>query len=260
MERVRVIGAALALGVLVAPIAAAQPGRQSPTGSSPSAPVSAVATPTAASPGSSFPSGSTSASPSPASPVAFHASVRPLDTATRRAMIAAGTWQPACPVALADLRLVSVSYWGFDGRPHVGRLVVNHDATPAIVAALRSLYAARFPIRRMELVDRYGADDERSMAADNTSAFNGRKVPGTAVWSQHAYGRAIDIDPLENPEIADGKVDPPQAALYVDRSQRVRGMIHAGDAVVRAFAAVGWTWGGSWHSLKDYQHFSANGY
>jgi hypothetical protein len=175
-------------------------------------------------------------------------------------MIAAGTWQTGCPVGLDDLRLVTVTYWGFDGRPHTGRLVVNHDAATAIVAALRSLYAARFPIRRMELVDHYGADDERSMAADNTSAFNGRKVPGTEVWSQHAYGRAIDIDPLENPEIASAKVDPPQAAPYVDRTQTVKGMIHAGDVVVHAFAAVGWKWGGYWHSLKDYQHFSANGY
>jgi hypothetical protein len=175
-------------------------------------------------------------------------------------MIAAGTWQPGCPVSLDDLRLVSVSYWGFDQAPHTGRLVVNHDAAAAIVSALRRLYAARFPIRRMELVDRYGADDERSMRADNTSAFNGRKVPGTDTWSQHAFGRAIDVNPLENPEIADGEVDPPQAAPYVDRSQRVKGMIHPGDVAVRAFAAAGWKWGGYWHSLKDYQHFSANGY
>ena len=175
-------------------------------------------------------------------------------------MIAAGTWQPGCPVGLDELRLVSVSYWGFDRAPHNGRLVVNRDAAPAIVAALRRLFATRFPIRRMALVDRYGADDERSMRADNTSAFNGRKVPGTDTWSQHAYGRAIDINPLENPEVSDGKVDPPQGAAYVDRSQGVKGMIHAGDAAVRAFAAVGWKWGGHWHSLKDYQHFSANGY
>ena len=154
-------------------------------------------------------------------------------------MIAAGTWQPGCPVGLDDLRLVSVSYWGFDQAPHTGQLVVHRDAAPAIVSALRRLFAARFPIRRMELVDRYGADDERSMRADNTSAFNGRKVPGTDTWSQHAYGRAIDVNPLENPEIADGEVDPPQAAPYVDRSQRVKGMIHAGDVVVRAFAGVG---------------------
>jgi hypothetical protein len=186
--------------------------------------------------------------------------VSTLDEATRRSMIAAGTWRPGCPVDLDDLRLVSVSYWGFDQAPHTGRLVVNRDAASAIVSALRRLYAARFPIRRMELVDRYGADDERSMRADNTSAFNGRKVPGTGTWSQHAYGRAIDVNPLENPEIANGEVDPPQAAPYVDRSQRVKGMIHAGDVVVRAFATAGWKWGGDWHSLKDYQHFSANGY
>jgi len=175
-------------------------------------------------------------------------------------MVAVGTWRPGCPVGLDDLRLVSVSYWGFDQAPHTGVLVVHRDAAPAIVSALGRLFGARFPIRRMVLVDRYGADDERSMRADNTSAFNGRKVPGTDTWSQHAYGRAIDINPLENPAIVDGVVDPPQAAPYADRSRRAKGMIHAGDAAVRAFAAVGWKWGGDWHSLQDYQHFSANGY
>ncbi len=141
----------------------------------------------------------------------------------------------------------------------MGRLVCNRDAVTAIVGALRRLYEARFPIRRMMPIEAYGASDERSMEADNTSAFNGRFVEGTTVWSQHAYGRAIDIDPLENPEIKDGRVYPKKAGRYVDRSRGLPGMITADDLVVRAFAAQGWGWGGSWHSLKDYQHFSATG-
>jgi hypothetical protein len=98
------------------------------------------------------------------------------------------------------------------------------------------------------------------MAANNTSAFNCRFVSGTARWSEHAYGRAIDINPVQNPYVSSsGRASPPAGAAYVDRSRRAPGMIHAGDAVVRAFAAVGWGWGGSWRGVKDYQHFSASG-
>lgn len=174
-------------------------------------------------------------------------------------MIRSGSWSPRCPVSLDDLRLVSLTYWGFDGRPHVGRLVVNRDAVAAVAGAVGRLYRARFPIRRMTPVDAYGASDERSMEADNTSAFNGRFVEGSTVWSQHAFGRAIDVDPLENPEINNGAVYPTTATRYLDRTLGLPGMIDAGGLVVRAFAEVGWAWGGSWHSLKDYQHFSATG-
>jgi hypothetical protein len=189
----------------------------------------------------------------------FQSSISSVDSATRAAMLASGSWKPGWPVQIDDLRVLTLTYWGFDGRTHVGKLMVNHDVATDVVTAMHALYDARFPIRRMELIDKYGADDERSMAADNTSAYNGRKVPGSTVWSQHAYGRAIDIDPLENPLIQGGVVDPAAAARYVDRSLKAMGMIHAGDVVVRAFAAVGWPWGGYWHSLKDYQHFSQNG-
>ena len=174
-------------------------------------------------------------------------------------MIRSGAWSPRCPVSLDDLRLLTLSYWGFDGRPHVGRLVVNSDAVAAVAGALERLYRARFPIRRMVPVETYGASDERSMRADNTSAFNGRFVMGSTVWSQHAFGRAIDVDPLENPEIDEGLVYPANATRYVDRSLGLPGMIAPGGLVVRAFAAVGWGWGGAWHSPKDYQHFSASG-
>jgi hypothetical protein len=112
----------------------------------------------------------------------------------------------------------------------------------------------------MRLVDYFSADDERSMAADNTSAFNCRLVPGTTVWSQHSYGRAVDVNPLENPEVKDDVIDPPAAAPWADRRISAPGMIHHGDTAWKAFALVGWKWGGDWRSLQDYQHFSANGY
>jgi hypothetical protein len=153
---------------------------------------------------------------------------------------------------------VSVSYWGFDEAPHTGKLVVARSAVRPLVTAMRKLYDARFPIRRMIPIDVYGGDDDRSMGADNTSAFNCRRVDGSTSWSQHAYGRAIDINPLENPSVhVDGRVSPRRGRRYANRSLHAKGMIHAGDAVVRAFASIGWRWGGRWYEPRDYQHFDA---
>lgn len=172
------------------------------------------------------------------------------------------SWRPGCPVGFDDLRLLTVSHWGFDGRPKRGRLVVHRDAAAAMLRTMRSLYRLRFPIRRMRLVDAYGADDHRSMAADNTSAFNCRFIAGSGgVWSEHAYGRAIDVNPLENPYVtASGYVSPPGGAAFANRSLRRRGMIHRRGPVVRAFDAAEWEWGGNWSWPKDYQHFSATGH
>ncbi len=189
----------------------------------------------------------------------FHAHSQPLDRELRARMNGV-SWHPGCPVGLDDLRLLAVSYWGFDGEVHVGRLVVHRDAVRAMRGALHALYRQRFEIRRMRLVDAYGADDHRSMEADNTSAFNCRFVAGTSHWSQHAYGRAIDVNPVENP-YADGEgyVSPPQGRPFADRSQRHKGLIHRGGGAVAAFARVGWGWGGNWPWPKDFQHFSATG-
>jgi hypothetical protein len=184
----------------------------------------------------------------------FHARVAPVPAAYQLT-----SWHEGCPVARGDLRVVTVTHWGFDRRVHTGHLVVAERGAPAVVGALRRLFAAHFPIRRMQLVERYGAEDSRSMAADNTSAFNCRRVEGSTSWSAHAYGLAIDINPLENPYIRQGQVEPPAGRAFLDRSLRRVGMIHAGDDVVRAFAAVGWSWGGRWHEPRDYQHFSATG-
>ena len=120
--------------------------------------------------------------------------------------------------------------------------------------------AIRFPIRRKRHVDANGADDRRSQAADNTSAFNCRFVAGTSRWSEHAYGHAIDVNPIENPYVtADGHVSPPAGAPYADRSQQAKGLIHRKGPVVAAFRENGWEWGGNWPWPKDYQHFSAGG-
>ena len=163
------------------------------------------------------------------------------------------------PVAPSELRLVRVSYWGFDGRAHNGSLVVNRRVTRDIVAVFRRLYAARFPIRRMVPVSAYRGSDDASMAADNTSAFNCRPVEGTTTWSMHAYGLAVDLNPVENPYVRGKHVSPPAGARYLDRGRGRAGMAREGGVAVRAFAAVGWEWGGRWTSARDYQHFSTNG-
>jgi hypothetical protein len=176
-----------------------------------------------------------------------------------RATMTGVSWRPGCPVALRDLRLVTASHWGFDGRLRIGRLVVHRDVAAEIVVVLRRLYEARFPIRRMVLVDRYGGSDFRSIEADNTSAFNCRSVEGTTRWSEHAYGRAIDVNPIENPYVSGGRTSHPASVPYLDRSPCRKGMACPGNVLVRAFEAIGWGWGGNWTSAKDYQHFSASG-
>lgn len=170
------------------------------------------------------------------------------------------SWHPGCPVPLRDLRLVIVRYRGFDREAHRGRLVVHADVALRIARIFGRLYEVSFPIRRIRVVDYYGADDRTSMEHDNTSAFNCRYRAGSpGEWSQHAYGRAIDINPVENPYVWSGGVSPWNGAPYVDRSDRRKGMIFHGDAVWWAFRHRNWEWGGDWSSVKDYQHFSRNG-
>jgi hypothetical protein len=169
------------------------------------------------------------------------------------------SWRPGCPVPLRDLRLLRLSYWRFDGRVRMGRLIVHEAVARDLLDVFRKLYAARFPIRRMVPVDAYGGSDFRSIEADNTSAFNCRYVEGTSRWSEHAYGRAIDVNPIENPYVAGGRTSHRASIPYVDRLPRRPGMAYEGGVLVRAFDAIGWGWGGRWTSVKDYQHFSASG-
>jgi hypothetical protein len=184
----------------------------------------------------------------------FTAEVAPVRWADLRFSYRAG-----CPVGPTQLRTVRLSYWGFDGRPHLGRLVVNRRVARDVVTVFRRLYAARFPIRRMVPVSRYRGSDEASMAADNTSAFNCRFVSGTRRWSMHAYGLAIDVNPVENPYVSGSRVRPPAGNRYLNRARRRPGMAVEGGLLVGAFAAVGWKWGGRWPGTPDYQHFSTSG-
>ena len=189
---------------------------------------------------------------------AFKSSVDVIGEETARRMSA--SWRPGCPVPLEDLRLLSVTHVGFDGQPRAGELVVHAGVADDIMGVFRALFDARFPIEQVRLVDEFGADDDRSMAANNTSAFNCRQATGSSRWSEHAYGKAIDINPVQNPYVTrSGAVLPPSGSPFVDRNPASQGLITADGPVVAAFDAIRWGWGGRWSSGKDYQHFSASG-
>jgi len=191
-------------------------------------------------------------------PAAFASSVAPITPDVAQRMSA--SWRPGCPVPLDQLRLVTVSYWGFDRQPHRGELVLHADHADDAVEVFRALFEASFPIEQIRLVDEFGGDDDRSMASNNTSAFNCRAATGSSRWSEHAYGRAIDINPVQNPYVGrTGAVAPPEGAEHVDRDAQTPGLITPGGPVVAAFDAIGWGWGGRWEGVRDYQHFSATG-
>jgi hypothetical protein len=191
--------------------------------------------------------------------------IQPLPAAVKTQLIRAKVWEPACPVPLSDLRLLTVPYWGFDGREHSGQLVVNGAAASKLRRVLLRLHDMHFPIHHMQLSDIYGGpypDD-----GDVTASFECRQaVPspcsggtGTGTWSNHAYGLALDVNPVENPYVGCGMTRNKKALSYLDRSRVRRGMVT--PAVIAAFASVGWGWGGSWTgSTKDYMHFSHNGH
>ena len=188
---------------------------------------------------------------------AFSFSAQPLPADVRERVIGS-SWHKGCPVALADLRYVRLTHRTFAGGPRKGELIVHRDAVPAVRRAFARLYRKRFPIRRMRLVDAYRASDYRSIEADNTSAFNCRRATGSTRWSEHAYGRAIDVNPIENPYVyADGTTSHRRSRPYLDRSRHRRGT--AEGRLVRAFHAQGWGWGGTWSPARDYQHVSASG-
>ena len=187
----------------------------------------------------------------------FAAVIREIDEAIAARM--ALSWRTGCPVPLTDLRLVELAHFDMAGVVQIGELVVHEDQVDVMIAAFERLFELEYPIEQMRLVDEFDADDMMSMQANNTSAFNCRVVAGTSRWSEHAYGRAIDINPLINPWVRGTRVSPPEGAEFTDRAQDVPGLIQEGDGVVEAFADMGWHWGGHWQSSKDYQHFSANG-
>ena len=235
--------------------------------SSPEQPPDDAAAPSPSSPSSpSARSSSAASSPSPSASSderpPYAATVRRIGPALQHRM--RFSHRAGCPVPLADLRYLRMTYVGFDGRAHTGEMVVHADQAEAVTEVFGRLYDARWPLRRMVLVDVYGGDDDRSMAADNTSGFNCRLVAGSDGWSRHAFGAAIDLNPVRNPYVQPSGVEPPAGRRFATLDRRAgaevpAGVIRSDDVVVQAFARIGWLWGGDWSSSKDYQHFYAAG-
>ena len=172
-----------------------------------------------------------------------------------------GTWHAGCPVDPSQLRLLQMSYWGFDDQPHLGMMVVNTSVVSSVIEVFSTLYTARFPIQEMLPESAYGGNDNAAAAADDTSGFNCRYAvaPAPPQWSVHAYGEAIDVNDVQNPYIDGSTIIPPAGAAYTDRSDVRPGMAVPGGTLVKAFASVGWYWGGRWANSPDYQHFSLTG-
>ncbi|MCP3922533.1 MAG: M15 family metallopeptidase [Desulfobacterales bacterium] len=166
------------------------------------------------------------------------------------------SYKNRCPIKIKDLVYIKLKHWGFDGKAHNGELIVHKAVGDDIVGIFKDLFNAKFPIEKIHLIDKYKGSDDFSMADNNTSAFNCRAVTGRpGVFSKHSYGVAIDINPVQNPYISKKEILPPDGSKYVDRTNRRKGLIVKWDAVYKAFTKRGWTWGGSWRTLKDYQHF-----
>lgn len=188
----------------------------------------------------------------------FASSIAPITPQLRRRM--GESWSPQCPVGLDGLRYLNVSFWGFDDSPHTGELVLAADQADDVVSVFRALFRARYPIEEMRLVTTADLDAAPTGDGNNTAALVCRPKTGqTSGWSAHAYGLAIDLNPFVNPYEKGDVVLPERARSYLDRDRRRPGMVGADSLAVREFARIGWTWGGSWSSLKDYQHFSATG-
>ncbi len=232
--------AALAVGLATGGTAPAEPGSAAAGGGS---------APGSASPGSAAPT-----APPSLQAEEFRSTISPVTAARLGSSHRAG-----CPVPVSDLRLVAVAHRGEDGRAQQGEIVVHADVAQAVVGVFRALYDAGFPLTRVATVEEFGSDDDRVMAANVTSGYNCRQKTGGSGFSEHAYGRAIDVNPVQNPYVQGTQVLPPAGRRYLDRTDVRPGMVVAGDVVVRAFAAAGWEWGGDFRSLRDYQHFSESG-
>ncbi len=185
----------------------------------------------------------------------------PLDDATKKRIT--GMSYPKddsdADINYSDLRYVHILHVDFDGNTHEGELIVNKNVARDVMEIFHELYEAEYPLTSVILVDSFGeaADDNLSMAANNTSAFNYRAVAGSKTLSMHSYGLAVDINPLLNPYVkSDGSISPPSGEEYADRKKDFPGKIGHDDLCYKLFIERGWTWGGDWKGSKDYQHFS----
>lgn len=161
-------------------------------------------------------------------------------------------------IDISTLSYLQISYIGFDNKAHVGEMIVNKEIADEILDIFKELYEIKYKIEKIRLIDEYDANDELSMADNNTSCFCYRLISGTDKISNHAKGRAIDVNPLYNPYVSKEKISPVSATLYADRSINQEYQVNENDSLYKIFVKYGWSWGGNWTSKKDYQHFEKN--
>ncbi len=192
----------------------------------------------------------------------YKATVSPITAEIKQRMIRGNSWRKGCPVSLQDLRYLQISYKDFHNQSKVGEMIVHKTVASEVTKIFGELYAMNYPIRKMKLVSDYKGSDWQSIEADNTSAFNCRKATGSKHWSKHSYGKAIDLNSIENPYVSrSGHISHKASQQYRKRSHKKhssadKAILLKNDKAVKIFKKYGWKWGGDWSGVKDYQHFS----
>ena len=193
----------------------------------------------------------------------FNSSISQITPDIKKRMIKGNSWREGCPVALADLRYIQVDHLDFTSNISRGEIIVHKDVAQEVVNIFEDLFNMNYAINKMNLVSDYNGNDWQSIEADNTSAFNCRPTTGhKKKWSKHAYGKAIDINPIANPYISkSGKISHKASLKYRKRVHKDlsnledRALLLKNDPATKSFKSYGWKWGGDWNSIKDYQHF-----
>jgi hypothetical protein len=193
----------------------------------------------------------------------YNYQIQEITLGVKQRMFKANSWREGCPVPLNNLRYLRINHINFKGETVSGEMIVHEDVAEEVVNIFADLYAINYPIRQMRLVSDFAANDWQSIEADNTSAFNCRPITGKKKkWSKHAYGKAIDINPIENPYInKKGYISHKASWKYKKRVHKNntpsdRAVLLKNDKATKIFKKYGWKWGGDWRTIKDYQHFS----
>ncbi len=192
----------------------------------------------------------------------FNYTISNINQEVHKRMILGNSYKENCPIPLKDLRYLTLDYINFEGNKKVGELIVHKDVSIEIIEIFENLYEIKYPIYKMELVSNFNANDFNSIEANNTSAYNCRNIEGTNKWSRHAFGKAIDINPIQNPYISKkGNISHKESQIFRNRIRtnpfdfNQRAVILKNDEIVKLFKTHGWIWGGDWKTIKDYQHF-----
>ncbi len=191
----------------------------------------------------------------------FQAHIYNVSSNLKEKMIKDNSWRRGCPVDTIDLRYLKLTYLNYQGEESIGELIVHKNIADDMVNIMRELYAIGYPIYQMKLVSEFNGNDWKSIEAGNSSAFNCRKATGSKKWSKHSYGRAIDINPLENPYVSRKGHISHNASIKYKKRQHLnntpsdRAVLLKNDKATLIFKKYGFSWGGDWRTIKDYQHF-----